>query len=137
MEQPKDKVQAFNMLQDVITQFSKPKRRSFNNDIGKCLYNPPNPFESSGCAIGMYLSEKTCKALDRKRHNKIRLILEAPEAKLLPQWMKDMGEPFLSILQSLHDMVYYWEDKGLSEDGKVQIQSICSDFNLDYTKLKF
>jgi len=127
-----DKIQAMNMLNDVITHFGKnPKElrsigtRGYNDT---CLYLPPKDKPKSiGCAIGMYLSNKTAKQLDGKTGQDIISVFESKNKKCLPKWMQKMNIKFLADLQDLHDLSEYWnlkKNKGLSNNGKEYVKRI-------------
>jgi hypothetical protein len=121
-----------NMLNEVVKHFSSNsfELRSSNNG---CFYNPPKDKPNSiGCAIGMYLSKKTAKVLDE--HSNITNILNTPKlCKLLPKWMQKMNSNFLHEIQNLHDNDIYWNNKGLTELGKIK-EHLC---NLEKYQNKF
>lgn len=126
-----------NMLQDVITHFSKDpeQKRSFS---GHCLYNPPEDQpESIGCAIGMYLSAKLAQKLDDLDNSSIDLILQTEDSELLPKWMQEMDVSFLGKIQSLHDEHKNWTETNISSRGKQFVRKICKKYKLSYKDLIF
>lgn len=132
-------IQQFNMLQDVITHFSKNpfELRSVNNINEACLYMPPidKPL-STGCAIGIFISEKLAKELDDV--GSINYIFQNKSYKIsLPKWMQKMDIKFLQDLQDLHDTNDNWTDINISEIGIKWVEGICNRYDLPFKKLKF
>lgn len=135
------KNQMFWMLQDVISYFGKnPKQnRCIDNIKGKCLYNPPIDSKSIGCAIGMYLDNKTASYFDNLLDTSIIDIFSNFELKAkLPKWMQIMPIEFLDDLQTLHDINTFWnKKKGVSDSGKKEILRICMKYGLPFEELTF
>lgn len=120
------------MLQDVVDQFvTNPESRGFNN--GDCSYNPENPKILPGCAIGMYLDIKTAKKLDEI--GDIQTVFDTESTSLLPDWMINLGEDFLFIIQSFHDCSTNFTETGISILGLDNIKYICKEFNLKLPKI--
>lgn len=122
-----NKERMYAMLDDVVKHFSKnPEELRSVNTEGDCLYHPPtNKPRSIGCAIGMYMSWKNAKELDKKGVFGIFTVcVDRFKAKLLPKWMNELNVEFLGALQRLHDSQENWESKGLSRIGKQQVKRI-------------
>jgi len=120
------------MLQDVIDQFVvNPKSRGFNK--GTCSYNPGNPKISPGCAIGMYLDIETAKKLDKI--GDIENVFATRSISLLPDWMINLGEDFLFIIQGFHDRSTNFTETGISILGLDNIKYICKKFDLKLPKI--
>lgn len=136
-----EKIQQFNMLQDVITEFSDnpSEKRSIKNapNSVKCSYNPPDSKPlSKGCAIGMYLPVNLARKLDRLGSTAIEdVMVECPE--LLPKWLREMDVTFLQCIQTLHDDSSYWNEDGLTELGMKHIKFLCAHYGLSFDNLKF
>jgi hypothetical protein len=123
MKKNTTKWQQFNMLQEVITWFGgDPVARRSQNANDHCLYNPPADLpESIGCAIGMYLDEKTATRCDALN-----------SADILPAWLKRMDARFLANLQQLHDSDGFWDSAGLSNAGIEKVKRICDIHRLPF-----
>lgn len=132
--------QQFNMLQDVITTFSEdPKNYRSVNGNGACRYIPPKEKPlSAGCAISIYLDNKTAKKLDRDNYSIDSIIWGYNNLKkLLPKWMINMNTTFLTNIQELHDMNIYWTEDNISKEGKTKVKGICRDYNLPFEMIEF
>ena len=135
-----DQIQQFNMLQDVITEFSDnpSEKRSVKNSPNavRCNYNPPTSKPlSRGCAIGMYLPVELAAKLDVLSSTSIEDIIN-DRSDLLPKWLTDMNVNFLQDVQTLHDDSSYWKHDGLSELGVNHIKVLCVEYRLPFKKLK-
>jgi len=126
-----DKIQAKNMLNDVVKHFSKnPKELRSISICNSCLYMPPESKPKSiGCAIGMYLPNKVARQLDRSDDTDIVTVFN-DYLTLLPKWMQKMDVSFLNSLQRLHDINSNWDEKGLSKSGKEEVKDIIKEYNL-------
>lgn len=130
-------IQQFNMLQDVITQFSRNPKQTRSGNSDRCLYNPPKDKPlSAGCAIGMYLTVEVAQKLDQITYNSIIRIMKSEKKCLLPFWMQKMDLRFLSDIQSLHDQNYNFDLNGFSNVGLISIKDICKDYNFPFKELK-
>ena len=61
----------------------------------------------------------------------INNLLLGEGAELLPKWMRNMNSSFLSELQSLHDSNNNWNEDGLNDAGKENIEVWFGNYNLD------
>lgn len=114
-------------LEDTVNFYTTANRGVKN---GTCFYSSTET--SPGCAIGRHLQPDVAKSLDSIGN--ISLIYEAEKDELLPSWMREMSESFLLAVQRLHDNLKlphsYWNETGLSEDGKVVYEQIKKHFSL-------
>lgn len=95
-----------------ILKWEKNNRNIFNRStkFDKCIYSG-----EIGCAIGRLISDKElCEKLDSF---KITGVYEPFVFNSLPENVKELGKPFLSDIQLLHDNEGYWNENGLSESG--------------------
>lgn len=124
-----------NMLQEIVTHFGKNPRelRSVqSHEHGGCLYHPNLELtpKSIGCAIGMYLDWDVAKKLDGGSSVAIGNIFEGNRKQLLPEWMQKLDVHFLKKCQRLHDYMFFWNEKGISDRGKEEVKEICKQFKL-------
>lgn len=103
---------------------------------GSCAYSPISfglEGVSKGCAIGRMLDPLHARLLDLHNldYGVINAMKDFPE--YFPEWMKQMDKTFLSAIQDLHDDEYYWDTKGLSEEGRKKVLSMILDYNLNMT----
>lgn len=101
---------------------------------GQCVYFKEG---TQGCAVGRLIADKElCKKLDAKfdENGKLNTTTSAKGVfDRLPQDVQELGVEFLTRLQGLHDDLNerYWDDLGLTEDGKVYVESIKRTFELN------
>ena len=93
------------LLQDAIDYYwGRPERKCINENR-VCVYSPREGSKSEGCAIGRLLPPALANKLDNYPGatgvSNIDVFLD------LPNWMQDLGQEFLSELQSLHDSSYF------------------------------
>lgn len=130
-------------LLDEIEYYSSNVKKRCINSIG-CFYsstNVGNSDISEGCAIGRHLEPELRKKIDEQFS--LSDILPAGESSSvrndvifnqLPEWMKELGQDFLVKCQRLHDLSTYWDESGLSPEGKSQLFKIIELFKLDKNK---
>lgn len=92
------------------------------NESGRCVYYPTK--NSPGCAVGRWLP---LEVVENSTLDGLPVVYSAVWNEL-PKWMKEMGEGFLLECQRLHDNKSYWNDKGLSIEGREQYSDIIADF---------
>ena len=97
------------------------------SSIQSCQYSATET--SPGCAIGQFLSHEGARRLDTLGMGSIKNVLWGSRfgAEDVPQWMKDMGAPFLAMIQDLHDLKRYWTTKGLSRNGRMYVTRILKE----------
>ena len=86
---------------------------------------------SPGCAIGKHMTAENAKKLDDAGCDiSVSWIYSEGHKDTLPLWMQDLGEEFLHNVQDIHDNDFYWNDKGLSEQGIEKTNQIIDAFGL-------
>lgn len=134
-----DQWQQFNMLQTIITHFSKDPEglRAYDTEhwgSSVCSYTAPTSKPKSiGCAIGMFLSDKKAEEFEQFGGSIEDLKCEAPE--IFPKWLIAMDVNFLQACQDLHDISSHWDVDGLSFKGKRKVAAICNNYALPYDLL--
>jgi hypothetical protein len=120
------------LLEDTIAYYSvNPSERRCINDKRDCKYSNilVNKPHSEGCAIGRHLNKEDALALDELgAFSASDLVADFPH--YLPVWMKEMNGDFLDAIQRLHDTSYYWDDNGLSADGKIFVDNLKKEYEL-------
>lgn len=112
---PKTKEQ---FIQEFIDYYgSHPERRSVDSEQ-RCSYLPAHE-NTEGCAIGRYLTEEICKKIEGKSIT--ACFYTCPS-------LEHLGFKFLKEMQILHDWEFYWDEKGLSELGQQNLQSIKNNY---------
>lgn len=104
------------VLNDTIAHFNL-KNRCVNR-YGDCRYIVVEKDKVRGCAIGRLIKDKElCKRLDKRGP-------VSEVFRFLPQFLKDLGERFLTVVQRLHDDEQNWREDGLSERGRDKAKAI-------------
>lgn len=102
--------------------------RSVDVETKNCFYYLEG---KEGCAIGRKISDKElCKELDKRISSGCSGVNNSIVFNSLPEELKILGQRFLSYIQGLHDANSYWDESGLSELGKTQVDYIKKNFNL-------
>jgi len=136
------KTTKFNMTNYSIIKNIKRRRFAFLDDTANfytsknrgtkdfiCNYSATK--NSPGCAIGRHLFTNVAEILDNLGN--IVLIFSDGYDHLLPKWMREMGQEFLSAVQCLHDDARiiktensesFWDKTGLTKTGKEQYEYI-------------
>lgn len=82
-----------------------------------------------GCAIGRHIKDKDlCRQLDLARGGSGVSNFEV--FILLPEELKELGQGFLSKVQSLHDCRENWDGNGLTQSGREAADEIKREFSL-------
>lgn len=121
-----------NLLQETVSYYSENPlricRASFDGEA-HCFYDGlknPNT-ESDGCAVGRLLPQELKEYLDTVfTFNKVASSV-SEVFQHLPLDIQEYGVQFLRRLQGLHDTLDYWDEKGLTETGKVFIKNFIVD----------
>jgi hypothetical protein len=100
------------LLGRVTAQFNSKNRAMDHN--GLCVYD--HRF-NGGCAIGRELSDELAGRL-------IGAVSATIVFNQLPDELKALGKDFLAVVQKLHDYTKYWNESGLSEEGKERVKEI-------------
>ncbi len=95
--------------------------RSLGND--KCLYNAP---DGKHCAFALMV--KDTKLLTPFEGNVCANIIGDLGADILKDEFKGYPVHFYTRIQQLHDIGYYWNEKGLSDDGRLYADKIINDY---------
>lgn len=124
-------------LNFVSTFFTLNNRSTYEPDpTASCAYYNKKNY---GCAIGMFLTPKTAKFLDKPFcceetgvfiNSSIGSVLQSSRKNKIPKWMRDLGLHFLSRIQTLHDTIRNWDENGLTGHGRYAVASIRKKFNL-------
>lgn len=101
-----------------------------------CFYAPIT-LDTQGCMIGRKLPLELAKRLDGLKESDLGTgILNNDVFNLLPNSLKELDQEFLYQCQQLHDMNYYWNNKGLTDSGKYKIEIIIRQFKLNESKFE-
>ena len=122
------------LLEETVAYYHKNPSYRCKIEQGACKYRGGSvEHKSYGCAIGRQLSKKNRNKLDEMFPDgkSINNLLLGEGAELLPKWMRNMNSSFLSELQSLHDSNNNWNEDGLNDAGKENIEVWFGNYNLD------
>lgn len=109
-------------LEDTVKYYSQDINRRAVSEDGKCKYKTK---DGKKCAIGRFLiEEKYDPCMDESEFSYSANALIKNYPNCLPENIVCLGGNFLSDVQMLHDHKPYWGEKGLSELGKLYIDSI-------------
>ena len=115
-------------LDNTVAHYTS-KNRCVNED-GLCVYASTST--SEGCAIGRWMNPEIAKEIDKGAAtvdiNIREVIKEYPGC--LPEFMNRYSVDFLMAVQRLHDDCEYWDERGLSQSGQREYNTIIRDFNL-------
>lgn len=108
-------------LEDTVRYYSEDVLRRAVSKTGKCQYKTE---DGRKCAIGRHIiKDKDCEAFDMSKDNTVQeIIRKNPDC--LPEHVKELGVVFLINIQKLHDSRLYWNDNGISQEGKQEIEVI-------------
>lgn len=95
------------------------------NEVGRCKYAPTSD-KTPGCAIGRHLPSKLQNEFDNLDFSGVSVVFD-----LLPEKLKELGEPFLISIQALHDRAIYWNEDGLSDFGLHEYNEIKAFYRLN------
>lgn len=122
-----------------ILQWEKDNRNINNMNMrngGACMYTPL-PGKPYGCGVGRLLPVELCHKLDErgKDYNASPLVSEDFVQDLLPPEIKELGIDFLQDLQTLHDTLPHFNEKGLTAYGQETfdelVKKYCSETDLN------
>lgn len=113
------------VLQETVQYYSQdPEGRRCISDR-MCHYSPKTVGKeetSEGCAVGRLLSPELREELDENYRGtgvSTDILFQS-----LPEEVQELGQGFLSSLQSLHDTDEYWNSEGITEDGERMVERI-------------
>lgn len=111
-----------SLLEETVKHYSKNPTERRCSKQGECRYSAETldlP-KSTGCAIGRKLSKKKRLELDKQFGAfSVNAVFDR-----LPKKIKELGVDFLADLQVFHDVVSYWNNEGLTNDGKEEFERI-------------
>ena len=116
--------QRLEFLQNTINYYSEDVNRRAvvdNDDCIECRYLTE---DGRKCAIGRFL-DITLEQSDKLSNTPVesnRIL------NLLPNEVRDLGSPFLTDIQFLHDNNFFWNEEGLSHLGKKYVDTIIKDY---------
>lgn len=125
------KERQLELLEETVQYYSKnPVERRCKVE-GNCSYSPKTvgKTKSSGCAIGRKLKPSVREEIDRRYPNGASV--DDCAWQFIPENLKELGKAFLKKVQNLHDNDYYWMEHNISESGKVFVDNIKQQFNLN------
>jgi hypothetical protein len=125
------------LLEGVKYYTEDTNRRCASTQEG-CFYSPKKAGKggiSKGCMIGYHLDACLQEKLDNLDKEDMDLegtgVDEKEIFKLLPDWMKELGQDFLIDTQSLHDKAQNWGVNELTWVGKIQLSNIIENYGLE------
>jgi len=104
-----------DFLEDTIKYYSEDPsgRRSVEN--GQCMYKSS---DGRKCAIGRFISDHLYDCIIEGKS-----IDDIFVEEYIPEKLKELGFPFLSRIQTLHDWNSHWSnEEGLSVSGKLWVE---------------
>lgn len=119
----KEKQLAF--LEDTIAFYNSDNRGTAPGYTA-CVYSATE--KSPGCAIGRHLTPELAYRLDNGSTGSG--IINEWVFKEMPEWLKELTQPFLQQIQALHDEENFWNETGLSNLGKQRVANIKEMFSL-------
>lgn len=115
------KQKRLEFLNETVAYYSEDVTRR-SKSMTYCYYDGKNAggCTGEGCAIGRKLTPEKRAYLDKEYPNQsVSSVIDE-----LPEYMQDMGVSFLRDIQGLHDNDSFWSEKGLTEGGKLLVESI-------------
>lgn len=105
-------------LNEMVEYYSAdPAGRRGLDEMGNCLYSTP---DGKMCAIGRHLPKSFLKK--GFRANVTSLLLNYPN--VVPKKLLDLDAYFLQQVQYLHDDEDFWNEKGLTFEGRQKVEQI-------------
>lgn len=129
MENPFEKIASISerchaFLDDTAQHYNS-KNRS-EGESSYCSYHPAHE-NTQGCAIGRWLDRDNPIIV-----GKWAAEVSAPRVQQnLPKWMTEMGIVFLARVQTLHDVFYNWDERGLTQAGLERYEDIKRNIRRD------
>lgn len=131
-----------------IQKFSQTKQELLQNTVN--FYNSNNRAVSSNkcqyitkscnrCAIGREVQLNLATQLedmDVSSDYSGSSVSNSKIFNILPKRLTNMGQDFLVSIQNLHDAKTCWDENGLSNAGKHQVDAIISAYNLNRISFK-
>ena len=117
------KQKQLDVLYDTINYFNANNRNAIKDKDGRetCQYAPINE-KKQGCAIGRLINNKElCRELDIRD---LTSVSNDDVFNKLPKELKELQQWFLIEIQELHDTLYYWNDTGLTYNGREYVNNL-------------
>jgi len=110
------------LLDNTVRHFNSTNRSFRDGNSSLCLYRSKCGY---GCAIGREISDKLAKELDLRFSSLLPDVFTE-----LPLRLRLLGVKFLEEIQFLHDSLEHWDEVGLSNLGRENVDRICEKFQL-------
>lgn len=130
------------ILYDTLEYYTEnPLDRRCIDHRNNCRYSSKSIDKSTseGCAIGRLFEESISEEIDNRIGEISIDLLMQKEFSLIPDWFKELYKKnnlFFVKLQRLHDTKRYWDNKGLSEEGKEFVRIIIQNNDLSTKRIK-
>jgi hypothetical protein len=111
------------LLDNTVNHYNLKNRCT--NDLDDCYYR----YQGNACAIGRELPDELANHLERNHAG--HTVTDDEIFDQLPKRLQDMGKPFLSNVQSLHDGSFFWNENGLNKKGIIKLNYICKIYDLE------
>lgn len=112
---------ALQYLEEVAKHYNSGNRSANRSNL--CLYVPKDFKKSEGCAIGRKLTEKEKKLIVGSELNETDVEGLIEKIGRL-EFFRLISTRYLIYIQSLHDDRNFWDEKGLSRDGRINFKRI-------------
>lgn len=106
-------------LEDVAAHYNSNNRAILNGD---CVYQ--KTAKSEGCVIGRACPIEIQRILPSSKNVKQDSVWQK-----LPEELRELGKDFLHQCQCLHDNSCYWNEEGLSDEGKQEVERIKREYS--------
>lgn len=121
------KEKQLDFLNETIAFYNSNNRGVGEPGVNKsCVYSATAT--SPGCAIGRHIDPDLAKSLDESPTGSG--IVNDPVFNKMPEKLKELTQPFLCQMQSLHDEENFWNENGLSKLGEERVKDIKKTFHL-------
>ena len=110
------------LLDNTVRHFNSTNRSIKDGTLNDCMYRSG---DGCGCAIGREISDDLAKKLNNVSFGIVDNIFDK-----LPLRLKNLGVNFLREIQFLHDLSWHWNEVGLSNIGRENVDRICEKFQL-------
>lgn len=137
IEKKFSKMTSEEILLDMLEFYTNDPTQRCVDEGGGCYYSDVFVcHKSEGCAIGRMLDPELSKRLDNLYNTSSIKSIISLHSDLLPKWLLEHDEGFLTYVQTLHDNSRNWTSFGLSEEGKSFVRKIIfeCDFNVETFK---
>lgn len=118
---------------------SDPSRRSLTNlkhsesDLFDCVYVSTN---GNNCAFSRCCTDEGKQKLHNEYEGKSVLSLHEPIDFFLKEEYKGLSNGFWNLIQTFHDNKHYWNDDGITEEGKQYLDKIRNEYSKQISDLE-